>query len=159
MEDLFLEDIYEYIKHEDGCHIWQGGTHPQGYPLGRYQKRMQLIARVLLSDKLDEELVRSERIKRTCDNSLCVNPDHHFVSKPGDVSYHRGGHHSLTETQERELYDKYHAEKDKWGIKSRLLREYNVADSVLRRIIERGPSGRKDGTPKPGPRNYSKKKV
>lgn len=69
-------------KLPDGCWIWKRFADGNGYPIMRaFGKRMyahRVIA--ILTDKT--AMNSSDRIHRTCQNKLCVNPGHILVVKP-----------------------------------------------------------------------------
>lgn len=64
------------------CHVWQGGTHRQGYGMMGYtdarddQKFMTVVHRLAMVNHLNRELDSQEFVIHTCNNPKCVNPDH-----------------------------------------------------------------------------------
>jgi hypothetical protein len=58
-----------------GCHFWKGSHDRRGYGRFLYEGRLQnahCVAYQLFVDKIPLTI----KVLHTCDNSLCVNPDH-----------------------------------------------------------------------------------
>ena len=71
---------------ENGCWIWNGSQHAQGYPMSRHptiKNKMVLVSRLLMQNKLGYTLTKDQRVKNTCGNKLCVNPEHYIVAEFG----------------------------------------------------------------------------
>ena len=79
--------IHNYIKaieqrcdkdEDTGCWNWTRATHHQGYGLMRYgQKGMMNVCRIMaIEANLFDNIDFHSRIGTSCDNKLCVNPDH-----------------------------------------------------------------------------------
>jgi len=133
-----VEDLKAKSRQEGDCRIWFGGVHKQGYPLVRYNKQMKLVSRIVVEDKLGRTLERSERVKNTCGNILCINPDHYIVSQPGDKEYHRGGKLKLSYEEQEELIAYYDSKENKWGVKTELAEKYDIGIHTVTRILRRG---------------------
>jgi hypothetical protein len=70
-------------EQEDGCIVWVGGKHRQGYGMcgGHYAdtgtRFMTTAHRAAVEIKLKRELTRDEYVIHSgCTNNLCVNPEH-----------------------------------------------------------------------------------
>ena len=69
-------------KQENGCWIWKGARHNQGYGMvsvlrGKdYKRTMTVVHRVTARLKYDKPLGHGDDIIHTCGNNLCCNPDH-----------------------------------------------------------------------------------
>lgn len=137
-----LKDLERKSRQEGDCRVWFGGVHKQGYPLVRWNGQMKLVSRIVLEDKLGRDLERKERVKNTCGNILCINPDHYIVSQPGDKEYHRGGKLKLSYKEQEELIAYYDSKENKWGVKTELARKYGINGHTVNRIITRGPRER-----------------
>lgn len=137
-----IKDLERKSRQEGDCRIWFGGVHKQGYPLVRYNKQMKLVSRIVLEDKLNRTLTRSERVKNTCGNILCINPNHYIVAKPGEKEYHRGGKLKLSYEEQEELIALYDSKENKWGVKTELAEKYGVGIHTVSRILKRGPRTR-----------------
>lgn len=72
----------------NGCIEWTAGKHRQGYGMmGGYRvhddKRiMTVVHRIAMMIKLDREIAKHENVVHTCNNPLCVNPDHLELKTP-----------------------------------------------------------------------------
>ena len=128
-----LEEILENTERDGDCMIWQGGKHRQGYGMMRQRGEMRtvhsVIAELVYGYKPDK--YHGERVVRTCDNNLCVSPDHVIIEKSANLTRKR--YHCktrlLTQEQVREIRKKY--AEGSWGIGSRLAKEYNVSSYVI----------------------------
>lgn len=76
-----LRLMWNKINHPDGCWEWQGGIHPDGYPINvsingngidgnRYRPAR------LMFHWFKYELPVDLQVDHTCHNKKCVNPDH-----------------------------------------------------------------------------------
>jgi hypothetical protein len=128
-----LEEILENTESDGDCMIWQGGKHRQGYGMMRQRGEMRtvhsVIAELVYGYKPDK--YHGERVVRTCDNNLCVSPDHVIIEQSANLTRKR--YHCktrlLTQEQVREIRKKY--AEGSWGIGSRLAKEYNVSSYVI----------------------------
>jgi hypothetical protein len=88
------------ITDSNGCHVWQGGTHRQGYGMtstynvAQNLRQMNVAHRVAMMLELGRELDSKEFvIHEFCDNQLCCNPEHMIVGDASDrnrVQYAKG---------------------------------------------------------------------
>jgi len=128
-----LEEILENTERDGDCMIWQGGKHRQGYGMMRQRGEMRtvhsVVAELVYGYKPDK--YHGERVVRTCDNNLCVSPDHVIIEQTANLTrkrYHCKNR-KLTQEQVREIRQKY--AEGSWGIGSRLAKEYNVSTYVI----------------------------
>lgn len=104
----------------NGCIEWTAGKHRQGYGMmGGYrisddQRIMTVTHRVAMMIKLGREITKQEQVSHTCDNPLCVNPDHlvlrtakervaHMI-KTGARCYQKTGRYSRDKKQQNRKY-------------------------------------------------------
>jgi HNH endonuclease len=64
------------INEQTDCWIWQGGTNNIGYGFIRDGKRMRTAHRVSFEIHNHQKIPKFMCVCHTCDNPLCVNPDH-----------------------------------------------------------------------------------
>ena len=87
MSIINKEIEHKIVKTDSGCWIWTGATHRQGYPMSRDPRNnkqgMVLVSRLLMQNKLGYTLTKDQRVKNTCGNKLCVNPEHYIVAEFG----------------------------------------------------------------------------
>jgi len=88
------------LENEEGCLVWQGGTHRQGYGMFNVyntainERQMTVTHRIAMMLHLGRELRSDEFIiHEFCDNQLCCNPKHMIVGDSYDrnrVAYAKG---------------------------------------------------------------------
>lgn len=84
------EELIEAKTHPEGdCLIWDGGTHSQSYPMIRWDGKMVQVVRQQVEERRCQKLDgRRQRVKNmTCENVLCVNPDHYIVADYGSEEW------------------------------------------------------------------------
>ena len=76
------DNPYEFIVDIEGstCKRWTRSTnsHKRGH-FSTKERKLLLVARFLLQEKLGRKLLQSEFACHTCDNGWCVNIDHLWV--------------------------------------------------------------------------------
>lgn len=76
---------------ENGCHIWNGPLHAQGYGFVNVLrdsdlKRMIVTThRLAMTMKMKAKLPRHDYVLHTCGNPACCNPDHLEIGDHRDM--------------------------------------------------------------------------
>jgi hypothetical protein len=98
---LHKENFFKrLIEDDNGCLLWSGGTHNQGYGMvsvyntALNKRQMNVAHRMAMMIELDRELGSKEFVVHEfCDNQLCCNPAHMIVGDATDrnrVQYAKG---------------------------------------------------------------------
>lgn len=106
-----LEDrltSYGWTVDPSGCWLWAGNLDPNGYGYLTVDYKHIKAHRASLSIHLKRELERHEHVLHSCDNTLCVNPDHlsvgtHAENMSDMAKRLRAGRSKLTPDQVREI--------------------------------------------------------
>ena len=134
----------KYIKQEDGCWIWTGGTRPnhRGIFYGRHWNE---YGKAEGSHRFSYRIYKGKIPKgmyvcHTCDTPLCVNPEHLFIGTHKDnmedmVKKHRS-YTDCGEVKGSAKLKNYEAKLIRESNKSQscLGREYNVSQTTIGRI-------------------------
>lgn len=113
--------IHNYVKtieercdkdEDTGCWNWTRATHHQGYGLMRYgQKGMMNVCRIMaIEANLFDVIDFNSRIGTSCDNKLCVNPDHIIKQTHTEVlrkRYEKNGTNGLFYGREVDIRTEY----------------------------------------------------
>ena len=119
------------------CWMWDGPSHPQGYPMTRFNNKMNLTARVLKQDTVDYPFQKAHRIKNNCGHVKCVNPDHYDIMVPSDEKYSTShGKHRHSRAQAAAWKAEFDSTPPKWGKNSKLAIKYGIHENVMARITQ-----------------------
>lgn len=133
-----MKTIEEKIIPVADCMMWSAGTHMQGYPMMRDPRntsKMILVARYLMEEKLGYRLDKDTRVKNTCGNLRCVNPDHYDVIDREDMGRWKCTPHYIKEDKRQEIRDEYNNTEKYHGQKRDLKHKYRITYETLNRIL------------------------
>ena len=128
-----LEEILENSERDNDCLIWQGGKHRQGYAMMRQAGEMRTVHSVVAELKYNKrpDKYSGLRVTRTCNNKLCINPDHIIIEEASKIQrkrYHCKAR-KITQEQAREIRKRY--AEGGWGIGMKLAKEYGVTHNTI----------------------------
>lgn len=130
------QEVVEAKSHYEGdCRIWDAGTHKQGYPMAKWDDKMHLVARKQMEHKLGRTLAKAERVKNSCGNELCVNPDHYYVAQPGTEEW-KCVNFRYDDAKRREIFDDYMSLNGAWGSFGKICEKHKIARGTLWKIIK-----------------------
>jgi len=133
----------KYAKQpNDGCWLWTGSKHTTGYGGIRFRGRMWGAHRVswtLYRGEIPEGL----SVCHTCDNPLCVNPDHLFLGNQKDNMLDARNKGRLQNMKGTANHNSKLTEDDVRAIRAdprpqkTIATEYKVSASQVSRIVTR----------------------
>lgn len=127
-----IEDILERTERDGECCIWKGATHKQGYGMMRQDGVMRTVHSVVAELKYGRKPTKygGDRATRTCNNNLCVNPDHIIIK---DASEIQSGifpkQRTLSMETVRAIREEY--ANGEYGRGPRIARKYGISDNLV----------------------------
>ena len=141
-DQIIADELNRAVPDENGCLIAQCSTDGR-YPCVTFNRRNVRVARMVLEQKLGRALRKGdarsrEVIRHTCDNTMCINPDHLIPGTMADNCRDRDERgrnaRKLSDAQVLEIRARY-ASGD--GTHRALGLEYGVTRSAIGSIIRR----------------------
>lgn len=84
MDDSTRERLMQKVSvdSESGCWLWTAMKHYSGFGRMKVNNRPRMV-HVLMYEDLHGAVPKDKRIRHTCGNRLCVNPDHMRIASRG----------------------------------------------------------------------------
>lgn len=79
-----MDKIMKRISFEGDCWIWTGCLNSDGYPKLARNKNFNVKGHRYVYEQLKGEVPEGHVVRHTCDNPLCLNPDHLLTGTPTD---------------------------------------------------------------------------
>jgi len=100
------------ITNDNGCWVWTGARATDGYGVVTYNMRDNVKLHRIVYELTTGEDITGKVVRHTCDNPLCINPDHLLVGTHTDNmkdrdSRERHGKSKLTHDQVRGIRKLY----------------------------------------------------
>lgn len=137
-----MKRFWDKVEKTPTCWIWRGSTYPNGYGCINFNGRNRSVHRYAYELKNGQTPI-GFLICHSCDNKLCVNPDHLFLGTYKDNwqdAVNKGiikpvtAVRKLTPEQAIEIRGKY--QTGTYQV-AQLSREYGIGPTSIRRIIDR----------------------
>lgn len=132
-----IEQVLAKATLDGDCHVWNGGLHPQGLPMIRYQGKMVLVSRLMKENQLNIKLSRDQRVKNTCGNKLCINPEHYDVIERHEKNWQTKAY-VYSPQKRKELCDDWASTPDYNGKYKAFMKKYSMTDATIRKILREG---------------------
>lgn len=142
LSEKILNLLQIRTKGEGGCLVWTGMVDSMGYAFAKMTPtwpKGTRVSRMVLSMKLGRKAAITEWACHTCDNPLCVNPDHVYcgnatTNNRDTVARNRRGVRKLTAEQNKEILNLYASRK---FTQTDLAERYGVSQVRISQIIRR----------------------
>jgi hypothetical protein len=82
--DVHVRIQCHITKGDNGCWEWNGVKNDAGYGMVWLNGKLNRVHRIVLSKKLNRELLSTEVTRHMCNNPACCNPEHLEVGTTQD---------------------------------------------------------------------------
>ncbi len=139
MDPRILNKVIE--DEETGCWQWQGARTTCGYPVIARGSNTNIRGHRYVFEWVNGPLEDGQVVRHTCDNPLCVNPDHLESGTPDDNVQDRNGrgrtHGHVDQHEERAIRALREAGFTYQGIADRLGIKFKRVEWVLAEKLRR----------------------
>lgn len=143
-----INRLFDSVERVGDCWIWKGSKFTDGYGRIHVDGKPRRLHRLIFEMATREKIPTGLLVCHTCDTPLCCNPDHLFLGTPSDNHHDamRKGRHTkgekvntckLTEQQVLEIRRRWEQSPKKYGLYSKMAREFGVSNSNIHFIISR----------------------
>lgn len=137
-----MEDLHARCELDaDGCLLWQGGKHPQGYGMIRWNNEKMRTCHSIVAELKYGYYPRrgsSHKVTHTCNKPHCLNPDHieirsaSFICK--NIAIRSGRIRTLSNDDIRYIREEY--ARGEWGMGHRLAEKFNRSPQTIYGIVK-----------------------
>jgi hypothetical protein len=146
--EIYLEkrkmQFLKKIKVIKTCWEWQGFINKLGYGTTSLRSKF-ILAHRLAWILFKEEIPKEIHVCHTCDNPLCVNPDHLFLGTHQDNmndmfmknrKSHKGENHPRSKLCEKDINEIFKLRKNGWT-QTKIAELFGVYQTVISRILNK----------------------
>ena len=144
--------VHNYVKtieercdkdEETGCWNWTRATHIQGYAFMRHGGQMRTVQRIMAIElELFPNIDFYTRVTTSCDNKLCVNPDHIVArthTEINNIRYAKHGTNGVLYGREKDIAAEYRHMKENKIVDTigKMAEKYGCSPAIVYRAIHK----------------------